>query len=154
MKPDINLDYVIEVLSEEQAVLYKPDGRVITHGEALQLIKMLTAFYSTAKAVDLNELDKSQHRMAEHVPGFVYLVREFPNVYKIGATTDIERRLKEMRSRSKHEMTLIHHFPSNDYLRAEQFMHDRFSEYHIGRDRYSFGEAEINQFKAIDHFDL
>jgi hypothetical protein len=53
-----------------------------------------------------------------YVEGFVYLF-ERPDLHKIGKTTDLSRRHKELERQHGLQLTLIHSFQSRDYTRAE-----------------------------------
>lgn len=52
------------------------------------------------------------------VEGYVYLFRR-PDLHKIGKTTDLERRRKELERQHGVALTLLHSFRSRDYTRAE-----------------------------------
>ena len=83
-------------------------------------------------------------------PGYVYLVRMPTGIYKIGCTSDPDRRLYALRNKFGQSLELLHLIPCADYGRAEQSLHKRYWHRHVAHERFNLSDSDIDEIKAIE----
>jgi predicted GIY-YIG superfamily endonuclease len=87
-------------------------------------------------------------------PGYVYLMLMPTGVYKIGCSTDPQRRLKAMRAKFGKGIELIHVISCADYGAAEQALHSKYQHRHIAHERFALTEDDVAAIKAVDRIEL
>jgi len=58
--------------------------------------------------------------------GYIYLVHSYHR-YKIGKSINVEQRIKALKTSSATPITLIHTIPTDNMVRAEQFLHSLYT---------------------------
>jgi len=87
--------------------------------------------------------------------GFVYLVQpKGHNVFKIGCTTDINRRIQQIQKKLGRDVHCIHYFKSRDYFTAEQRVHCIFETSRLSKEWFILSDEEINKFCQIKDNEL
>jgi len=82
--------------------------------------------------------------------GYVYLIKPVGhNVYKIGSTTDLERRLIQNSRNTGQRMEYVHYFYSKNMEHDEQRAQIMFSKSHLVRDWFVMSDEEIERFKKL-----
>lgn len=94
---------------------------------------------------------KILERLAKaRMPGYVYLLQPIGhNIYKIGCTTNLERRLKGYKSLYKFPVEFIAHIHYEDYQQAEQQWHTKYDKYHLVGEWYVLPDSEVRDFKEL-----
>ena len=79
--------------------------------------------------------------------GFVYLVQaDGTNRCKIGKTTSLQSRLKQLEVASPYPLTLLHATPSNDITRLEAYFHERFNRFRVYSEWFELDQYAIAEF--------
>lgn len=81
-------------------------------------------------------------------PGYVYIFRVFPGVYKIGCSIDPEHRRKTLK-RKFPEIEIVHLIKSDDYQNAETHAHRLAQTRHIAAEYYALTALDLEAFRAI-----
>lgn len=88
--------------------------------------------------------------MENKISGWVYLIKPVGhNVYKIGCTTNLEKRLIQNSKKSNIQMEYIHYFYSENYEHAEQNAQIMFGNKHLANEWYLMTDEDIEKFKRI-----
>lgn len=93
------------------------------------------------KRKDTRETQKPKNN---HINGYVYLLKSSNGYYKLGRTKNITRRLLGYRSKYPLEMEIIHIIPSKNYVLAETFLLNSFSECKLYGEWFSLNDDAIN----------
>lgn len=87
---------------------------------------------------------------APPVAGYVYLVHPIGhNVYKIGCTTDLARRMKKMQSGHDYKLEYIAAIYYENYIYAEFKWHRKYERYHLSSEWYALPDSEVEHFKGL-----
>ena len=85
-------------------------------------------------------------RSSRRFKGFVYLLKSGVN-YKIGRSTNMKRRLKEIKLQLPDPATLVHEIQTNDPVKIEKYWHDHFAGKRKGGEWFELTDADVAQFK-------
>lgn len=81
-------------------------------------------------------------------PGYVYLLQPVGhNVYKIGCSTDVERRMKTLQRRRGYKLQCIARIWSGNHTQLEQWIHRKFKHYRLDGEWYALSTEAVEQFK-------
>lgn len=84
--------------------------------------------------------------------GYVYLVQPAGhNVYKIGATVHLDKRLVRLQRRFDVRLFYVAYYWTADYFRVEESWHTKFSRYSIGKDWFLLDVNQVSEFILISH---
>lgn len=83
--------------------------------------------------------------------GYVYLIRPVgKNVYKIGSTNNLERRLKRYNNKKQSVIyEFVDYFFSNDCVALEERLHSYYSKYILSGEWFALPDNEIFNFQSI-----
>lgn len=83
--------------------------------------------------------------------GSVYIVtaKEYGELYKIGYTTDIEKRLKHFQTATPYNIYLVHRIKSNDIQYVERRIHDMLKKYEYSGEWFQLPKRILNRIMAI-----
>jgi predicted GIY-YIG superfamily endonuclease len=85
------------------------------------------------------------------IKGYVYIVQPIGhNVYKIGCTIDLERRLKRMMSTYGFKLEYVAYHRFEDYQAAEAWFHEHFRKKRLRSDWFLLTAEDIEYFKNLD----
>jgi len=97
----------------------------------------------------------SQQQAEYKVDGWVYLIQPVGhNVYKIGNTTNLEKRITQNIKKLKHSVKLIHAFRSKNCFHSEQDAHIIFSHAHLVSEWFILSDKDVAAFCAIKDYEL
>jgi len=87
----------------------------------------------------------------EHKSGYIYLLKNDTDMYKIGFSTNVNKRVyqiaKELEDRSIKQLC---RFPADDMITAEKILHMIYSNLRIGQTEWFWLEPEgVNDIKSI-----
>lgn len=80
--------------------------------------------------------------------GYVYLIRWGEN-YKIGCTTNLERRIKEVTIQLPEQGELVHQIPSDDPRRDEEYLKNRYKDANVRGEWFKLSQAEVAQIRRV-----
>lgn len=95
---------------------------------------------------------KTQTNDAGH-KGDVYLVAGGNGMYKIGIAKDVDKRFKGLQAQSPVPLTLIHHFLSSDYRKAERILHEYFSGSRSHYEWFELSDKQVSWFCGLANDD-
>lgn len=78
--------------------------------------------------------------------GHVYLLKH-DNVYKIGSSTDVSRRYKEIRVQMPHKTEEIHVIETDDPSGIEAYWHNRFKDKRLKGEWFDLSPSDVKAFK-------
>ena len=88
------------------------------------------------------------------VDGHVYLFRR-PDLHKIGKTTNLQRRQRELEKEQGVQLELLHSFRSKDYTRAEGILLAQYrSKLREGAEWFELDESDVEFICSINDFGL
>lgn len=96
------------------------------------------------------------HRMGDpppppaYSPGYVYLIEVVGHkVYKIGCSTNPERRLLKLQTKKSYSLAIVATIYSTDYIQFESDCHRKFEHCRISHEWYAMTAADIEAFKGM-----
>jgi hypothetical protein len=76
---------------------------------------------------------------------YVYIIKpRHSNVYKIGQTTDLERRLKTLRRKFNFELELVYSVMVENSYQIEQMVHAQAYKSHLGGDWFALEQETLS----------
>jgi hypothetical protein len=79
--------------------------------------------------------------------GFVYLLTNDYNHYKIGITTrTIEKRLKELQTGNSEKIDIIKSFKTDHYFAVESWLHRKFKSKRLEGEWFDLDDSIISEF--------
>jgi len=87
--------------------------------------------------------EANQNRSGE---GYVYLLKSGEH-YKIGRSTEIEKRIKQISISLPEPVELVHTIKTDDPSGIESYWHRRFDDQRAGGEWFKLGPAELKAFK-------
>jgi len=87
----------------------------------------------------------------QQISGYVYLMRPIGShmVYKIGRTTDLERRLITINRHLDHKLEYVFSLYVKDYDQAEQWLHRKFKSCHLSGEWFVLDDNEVTWIKSL-----
>ena len=80
----------------------------------------------------------------------VYIVAiQESNLYKIGVTKDLKKRLSQLQTSNPYEFYLINFFITNRSKELEKLLHEKFKKYNYKREWFKLEEKEISEVCQI-----
>lgn len=81
--------------------------------------------------------------------GFVYIIKPcHANIYKIGETDNVERRLAQLKKKFDFDIELVCAVRSSSCFQLEQRLHLDYSRYHIGGDWFALTDEVLYELVA------
>ncbi len=162
----VTSDIVFAVVKQDQdgqLRFSQPDGLVVTHDKAIAMIRCLEDFYREHTEDNLAAFNKSvlyhqrhpapkkKYRPSKNkVSGWVYIVQGVDGYYKIGMTTDMEKRLRALATNSHTPLTLVHAIKCRNCARAERKLHKQFSGKRGHGEWFRLNAADLAQLKSLE----
>lgn len=87
-------------------------------------------------------------------PGYVYLILSDTGHFKIGKARNIDNRILQLETGLPVTVQLVGSFQSNYYSKAEKHIHNYFSEKHIKGEWFDLSKQDIEEFCAIQDYEL
>lgn len=81
--------------------------------------------------------------------GYVYLLKDDNDNYKIGLTKNLESRMKSFTS-LPYKIELIHYFESNNMSSDERKLHNKFSDKRISGEWFKLSTEDVEYIKNIE----
>lgn len=89
-----------------------------------------------------------------HSRGCVYIIKAPNNLYKIGYTENVAKRLRDLRAMSPVELILVHVIEWDDKYSLENTLHQKYhSQLHHG-EWYSLSDQEVKWLKTLDEDEI
>ena len=87
-----------------------------------------------------------QYSTNPHV-GYVYLLKPtHHNVFKIGCTTDLDRRLKTFQKTRNYKLEYVAAIWVDDCEELERYMHRKYKQYHLIGEWFVLPPSTVDQF--------
>jgi len=82
-------------------------------------------------------------------PGYVYIlaIRGIPGVYKIGESTNVNRRIKELTAGRRYELDAVLIVDAKDKYSLEQIAHTMCEEYRVSGEWFALPEGAIGKIE-------
>jgi hypothetical protein len=81
--------------------------------------------------------------------GFIYVVKPtHSNVYKIGETDNLERRLSQLKKKFDFDLEYVFTHPSSNCFGLEQRLHMNYDRYHLGGDWFALTDGALRDLIA------
>lgn len=90
--------------------------------------------------------DANEQVCAKDSVGYVYLI-EFGSEYKIGNSSNVERRFRELKTQMPYEGKIIHTIETGDPEGIEAYWHQFFSEKRLKGEWFKLSKDDIKYFK-------
>lgn len=124
----------------------KTKQKIALRRAALTAIKNGTIFDAEAALAVLKIKSKSKTSVPS--AGIVYLLKSGPH-YKIGKSTNFEKRLTQIKLQLPHAVEVIHVIHAADHSRAESHWHRRFAARRLNGEWFELSDAEVAEFKSV-----
>jgi hypothetical protein len=85
----------------------------------------------------------------QRVTGYVYLVAGEGGVYKIGKTTQLDKRVNFFEIKLPFPIELVCVIPSDDISGLERQMHKRFADKHVNGEWFKLTQQEVEEIKSM-----
>jgi len=83
------------------------------------------------------------------VSGYVYLVEGAGGIYKIGKTTQLDKRMSFFEIKLPFGVQLICAIPSDDTSTLERQLHERFADKHVNGEWFRLTQQEVEEIKKM-----
>ncbi len=94
-------------------------------------------------------LEEVNHPPRKAQIGYVYILEAMPGCYKIGASTNPERRLKTIARGKSIDLKIIHAIYSDDYFYAESILQTRYSAFQLCVEWFILNEQQLDEIMNI-----
>ena len=78
--------------------------------------------------------------------GFVYLLKSGTGEYKIGRTRDVPTRVNTLKIQLPFRIELVHSIRVSDYVKAEQYLHQKFSSVRLNGEWFNLSFQQVTWF--------
>ena len=86
-------------------------------------------------------------------PGYIYLIRNNSNEYKIGITINIEQRFRSFQTANSNKLTLVNFTVVQDRKCLERYLHKKFKLKRLSGEWFSLTELDVkyveDMFRAL-----
>lgn len=82
--------------------------------------------------------------------GFVYLI-DSGEYYKIGASLNPEKRLRQLKTGSSRPLKMIHWLYSSRYREVEKKLHDRFASKRVSGEWFNLCGYDVEYIKSLNY---
>ncbi len=132
-------------------------GLPYTKEQVRGFIRILTAYLNDFPDEQLEiEHEAFRRKYFPHefdlLPGYVYLMKDTEEWYKIGMSDDPMRRLKEI-SRNHKQIELLHVIPADQMDKAEIILQDKYRNEHIRGDWFDLSSDDIAYIRSITKYE-
>jgi hypothetical protein len=144
-------------------VVASRDGNILTKADFTALCTDLEEQYGDItpqlirEAVILREIRPTgpvnHTRSRDPLSGFIYLLSG-GGYYKIGLTTDVDRRISEISPKLPFEVELIHVIQADDMTKAESYLHERFSDKRVNGEWFRLSSDDVEWIKGLDSIEV
>lgn len=86
--------------------------------------------------------------------GYVYLIQADNGVYKIGRSQNPKSRIKRLGITLPYEIGVIHLIKSNQYIKAEKQLHDRFASKRLKGEWFDLSDDDVTEIKGISEINF
>lgn len=146
------------------SAFYDQMGRPLLRHEVTWLIRVANFYLeqNTAEQIDdsyiewedsLDSRNYSPSNLPKKTKGYVYLFQgtgEFQQYYKIGRTTDLSNRSKQLGTKLPFEIKLIHTIFSFDSIEAEKYWHNEFKSKRSNGEWFVLDKDDIEKFVSVE----
>ena len=147
--------------TELESIIYIKDqgGMFLSAARWKEVRRKINEFYKTFPAPDIDDYNESlpgRQRAysakrsvgkVKQKKGYVYLMQH-DGVYKIGISTDVPTRQKQINTALPHEVTVVHYFATSNMGDEEQFAHRFFAEKRLGGEWFELSADDVELFKS------
>ena len=116
-----------------------PSGLIYPRDEWEIISRLVNQFYRSVSDKELNEYNISKSTRykvpgdSPPIVGYIYLLMSENGYYKIGRTTNIQKRLKAIQREYPIEIKLLHFWECDNYIEVESTLHELYKEYRRGK---------------------
>jgi uncharacterized Zn finger protein (UPF0148 family) len=96
----------------------------------------------------------SKSIVGEKRPGFVYLMIAENGLYKIGRARNVQNRLTMLNRDIPYKTELVHHFASANYIKAELYMHEKFSKERVKYEWFNLSQDQIDWIRSLTDYQV
>jgi len=81
--------------------------------------------------------------------GYVYIVWSDRQLYKIGRTNDVRRRMRELAKRGETGLRIVHTLQAQDMIQMEAYLHQRFASKRVTGEWYALAGEDVEYIKSL-----
>ena len=138
--------------------LLKTD-KILSREEWINLKRQIDNYYLNTNDWEIEEINKRIARNESgNIPernGYVYLIKSENELYKIGRTINVKTRFKDHERKFPLEIKLLHYIPSKSYVKAENYLHDKYKEYRMNDEEwFNLPGDEVQWLKNLTQAEL
>ena len=138
--PPFHPNIILNNMNDYTAERIRESGKV---GHAIAI------YYKTKRFLEENK-PKEKQKINKTTAGIVYLLeRTDKPQYKIGVTTNIERRLNQLVPKMPFEVTVANKIKSNDIYGSEAKLHKKYKDKHINGEWFALDKKDVKYIKSI-----
>lgn len=78
---------------------------------------------------------------------YVYILKTSDNIYKIGVTKDVDKRIKQLQTGSTEKITLVDKFLSEYPFKLESYFHYKYKDNKVNGEWFYLSEENLNDFQ-------
>jgi len=111
---------------------------------------------SIAEGFDILDINKhtfteTPYKGIRFKKGFIYILRADNGVYKIGQTTQLDDRIKQLGIQLPYELELVHAVGTDHVLSAEQLLHKRYASKRQKGEWFALSDEDIEEIKGLNY---
>ena len=137
------IEELVELAEELKLFLERSEDIVQGYSIVLEMIREHDDGYN-----------KKAERLSKIVTGHVYFIGAENGLYKIGKAKNIKSRIKGFGQMFPIEWRLEHSFQTNDYTKAEKYLHEKFSEKRVRGEWFQLSTEDVTYITSIEDFSL
>lgn len=140
-------------------------GYIPTRAELLQIVDEIEIFVKLTNDKEIERHNKemgdynkkinkyieskdSRNKNSKYTKGLVYLLKsKEDNIYKIGVTTNINKRLPQIATKLPFEIKLEHKIEHNAIYKLEKFLHEKFDEKRLNGEWFRLSDNDVKYIK-------
>lgn len=139
-------------------------GMMPTLAELEELIALMYQFYEEEPFEDIDAHNRERRAYLDSVsrkpipptpiviprPGTIYLIGPANDLYKIGCTTNLSNRLRNLQTAASTVLTLVHSFAVDDMGRAEKYLHTRFAHLRSHGEWFALSPDDVQWISSLE----
>lgn len=132
--------------------MYKHQAKIINYPTTIKVCTFFDCqFHDLYELVDEEEYNRIMKVEKEYIErvrkGYVYFAKSGIGLTKIGKTSNLQKRIKQLEKEVQSNLEVIHTIPSDNAYQTEQSFHKRFEEKRVNGEWFLLDELDIEEIK-------
>lgn len=148
-----NVNLNIKQDGKQKATPYFSNGKILSKERWIDLRSKIDRFYNNVSIDEIDhfnaEVAKANKNRALTKVGYIYLLSSDNGKYKIGKTTDVERRLNEHLRIHPLKLNVLHVVKVREYSKCERYLLNHFSNKRLQGEWFDLTKDDISWIRSL-----